>query len=162
MYKSTANMTTVSCNHRITSACADQMDLRMSVHNLACVLFAKPGIWATATRVRCAGRNPMARHRFSISMFGISVCFENFYFSIHLWDNHPKFQSCTIFWKDVSLCKCSSGKLLLYSDASAHAFGTFRYICLTCFKIEYRISTCLSKPENLRLITKTNERWNCI
>ena len=31
-------------------------------------------------------------------------------------------------------------------------YGTLTDICFTCFKIQYRISTCLSKPENLRLI----------
>ena len=29
---------------------------------------------------------------------------------------------------------------------SYDAYGTFADICLTCFKIQYRISTCLSKP----------------
>ena len=32
-------------------------------------------------------------------------------------------------------------------------YGTLTDICLTCFKIQYRISTVLSKPENLRLIS---------
>ena len=32
------------------------------------------------------------------------------------------------------------------------SYGTLTDICLTRFKIQYRISTCLSKPENLRLI----------
>ena len=31
-------------------------------------------------------------------------------------------------------------------------YGTLTDICLTRSKIQYRISTCLSKPENLRLI----------
>ena len=35
---------------------------------------------------------------------------------------------------------------------SAYTYGTLTDICLTRFKIQYRISTCLSKPENLRLI----------
>ena len=34
----------------------------------------------------------------------------------------------------------------------ASPYGTLTDICLTRFKIQYRISTCLSKPENLRLI----------
>ena len=43
MYTSTANVTTVSCNHRMALVCMDKMDRRMSFHNLAIVLFAKPG-----------------------------------------------------------------------------------------------------------------------
>ena len=36
-------------------------------------------------------------------------------------DNHPKFQSCTIYLTNFILCTCSSGKARLYFGASTHA-----------------------------------------
>ena len=54
----------------------------------------------------------------------------------------------------LSLPQIQKGQLSVTGEGmgTKYSYETLTDICLTCFKIQYRISTCLSKPENLRLI----------